>query len=329
MNSPIPKLPGAKKQFAHVQSKVDCRRPAVPSAAAPGKLIQENQKSKTSPIVTGAKSSKPTPVPELVKPFRANPVPKSHYAQPFRPVLKRKSPINEAPKAMEVPPVAVPAVPSQDAVEEVPDVAVEVPVVEDAPSENAADVIPVADEVVEVPAVVEVVEVPAVVEVVEVPAVVEVVEVPAVVEVAEVAPALEAVEVDAAQVIEDLPVVAEVAEAAEEDEVVPPVVASAAEDTVPSDVAPVKKKRSRRKKKTSDVPPAPEAAPVAPPGYDEAWFAQLTAKQRRNIYTNKKRSAAWRAQREALGPDAHIFLPPRITRAPLILAPKEVDVVHA
>ncbi|KAI9552676.1 hypothetical protein GHT06_020552 [Daphnia sinensis] len=302
MNSPIPKLPGAKKQFAHVQSKVDCRRPAVPSAAAPGKLIQENQKSKTSPIVTGGKSSKPTPVPELVKPFRANPVPKSHYAQPFRPVLKRKSPINEAPKAMEVPPVAVPAVPSQDAVEEVPDVAVEVPVVEDAPSENAANVIPVADEVVEVPAVVEVVE---------------------------VAPALEAVEVDAAQVIEDLPVLAEVAEAAEEDEVVPPVVASAAEDTVPSEVAPVKKKRSRRKKKASDVPRAPVAAPVAPPGYDEAWFAQLTAKQRRNIYTNKKRSAAWRAQREALGPDAHIFLPPRITRAPLILAPKEVDVVPA
>ncbi|KAI9559835.1 hypothetical protein GHT06_013842 [Daphnia sinensis] len=325
MNSPIPKLPGAKKQFAHVQSKVDCRRPAVPSAAAataPSKLIQENQKSKTSPIVTGAKSSKPTPIPELVKPFRANPVPKSHYAQPFRPVLRWKSPINEAPKAVEVPPVAVPAVPSQDAVEEVPDVAVEVTVVEAAPSENAADIIPVVDEVVEVPAVVEVVEVAPAPEAVEV-------EVPAVDEVVEVAPAPEAVEVDAAQVIEDLPVVAEVAEAAEEDEVVPPVVASAAEDTVPSEVAPVKKKRSRRKKKASDVPPAPEAAPVAPPGYDEAWFAQLTAKQRRNIYTNKKRSAAWRAQREALGPDAHIFLPPRITRAPLVLAPKEAVVVPA
>ncbi|KAK4014472.1 hypothetical protein OUZ56_026995 [Daphnia magna] len=261
MNSPIRKLPGAKKQFAHVQSKVDCKRPAIPSAEAAKPVRVESPKLKTkSPVVTGASSFKSPPVQELAKPFHAKPVPPSHYGQPFRPVLRRKSPLpnNEAPKVMEVPTAkAVEAAPSQDAVEEVAevDVAVEVPV---EAAENAADV--VADQVEEVPAVDEVVEVApaaeaeAVEEVPEVDVAVEVPveaaenaadvvadqveEVPAVDEVVEVAPAAEAeaVEEDAAQVIEELPVAEEAVEAADEDEAEPPVVALAAEALLPSEL---------------------------------------------------------------------------------------------
>ncbi|XP_045035482.1 uncharacterized protein LOC123476809 [Daphnia magna] len=310
MNSPIRKLAGAKKQFAHVQSKVDCKRPAIPSAEAAKPVRVESPKLKTkSPVVTGASSFKSPPVQELAKPFHAKPVPPSHYGQPFRPVLRRKSPLpnNEAPKVMEVPTAkAVEAAPSQDAVEEVAevDVAVEVPV---EAAENAADV--VADQVEEVPAVDEVVE---------------------------VAPAAEAeaVEEDAAQVIEELPVAEEAVEAADEDEAAPPVVALAAEALLPSEVVSgtEKKKRNRKKKKSSSapgVPSAPEASPVQvePHVVDEAWFAQLTRKQKRNIYTNKKRSASWRAQREALGPDAHIYIPPRLRGAPEV--PAAVPAAHA
>ncbi|XP_057374665.1 magnetosome-associated protein MamJ-like [Daphnia carinata] len=305
MNSPIRKLPGVKKQFPHVQPKVDCKRPAIPSAAAStaqGKPIQESHRPKLktkSPTVTGATSFKSSPIQELVKPFRAKPVPQSHYGQPFRPVLRRKSPVStEAPKLVEVPAAeAVEAAPSQDAVEEVADVdvAVEVPAAEVAEAASSADATNVvSDEVAEVPAVAEVVEVAPAVEV-------DVV----------IAEAVEEV-VDAAQVIEDLPVAAKVVEAVDEDEVVPPVVALAAEVPVPSEVVSgaEKKKRNRKKKKAFApyVPPAPEApaGQVEPQVVDEAWVTQLTRKQKRNICTNSGRSAARKAQREALDPDAHI-----------------------
>ncbi|KAK4014529.1 hypothetical protein OUZ56_027052 [Daphnia magna] len=311
MNSPIRKLPGAKKQFAHVQSKVDCKRPAIPSAEAAKPVRVESPKLKTkSPVVTGASSFKSPPVQELAKPFRAKPVPPSQYGQPFRPVLRRKSPLpnNEAPKVMEVPTAkAVEAATSQDAVEEVPevDVAVKVPVeVPVEAAENAADV--VADQVEEVLAVDEVVE---------------------------VAPAAEAeaVEEDAAQVIEELPVAAEAVEAADEDEAAPPVVALAAEALLPSEVV-----SGPEKKKTSSapgVPSGPEASPVQvePHVVDEACFAQLTRKQKRNIATKQRRSASRRAKREALRPDAHIYIPPRLLEAPevdvAVQVPVEADVV--
>ncbi|XP_045036502.1 fibrous sheath CABYR-binding protein-like [Daphnia magna] len=310
MNSPIRKLPGAKKQFAHVQSKVDCKRPAIPSAEA-AKPVRESPKLKTkSPVVTGASSFKSPPVQELAKPFRAKPVPPSQYGQPFRPVLRRKSPLpnNEAPKVMEVPTAkAVEAATSQDAVEEVPEVDVAVKVPFEVPveaAENAADV--VADQVEEVLAVDEVVE---------------------------VAPAAEAeaVEEDAAHVIEELPVAEEAVEAADEDEAAPPVVALAAEALLPSEVV-----SGPEKKKTSSapgVPSGPEASPVQvePHVVDEACFAQLTRKQKRNIATKQRRSASRRAKREALRPDAHIYIPPRLLEAPevdvAVQVPVEADVV--
>ncbi|KZR98542.1 Uncharacterized protein APZ42_005984, partial [Daphnia magna] len=112
------------------------------------------------------------------------------------------------------------------------------------------------------------------------------------------------VEEDAAQVIEELPVAAEAVEAADEDEAAPPVVALAAEALLPSEVV-----SGPEKKKTSSapgVPSGPEASPVQvePHVVDEACFAQLTRKQKRNIATKQRRSASRRAKREALRPDA-------------------------